>query len=668
MRRILVIGVIVCGMNVSAQDLPVNTEQQLENLGDEAIEDDALLQQLAYYQKHPLNLNEASADELASFRILSALQIQNLLRYRTAFGNLLSLYELQAVPGFDLVTIHKLLPYIRVGDVQRLAEALGVRLRGGNHTALFRISRVLEKAKGFDRSRPTHYLGDRNQMQLRFNYQYKNLLYYGLVADKDAGEQFFKGAQTLGFDFYSVHFFVRNLGRVKALALGDYAINLGQGLIQWNSLAFGKSADVVNSKRQLPVLLPYRSAGEFYFSRGAAATVRLGKLEGTAFVSYKKISGNLATDSIDRFTSFGTSGYHRTKAETEDRYRIAHFSAGGNLSWQQSGWKVGVNAITHHFSLPLQKQDEPYNRFALSGQNHFLASIDYSYTYKNIHLFGEWASDAKIHKAMVQGALVSVDPKVDLVFLYRKISKEFQSPFGNAFTESTTLANETGFYTGLQLRPAYGWQVAAYADFYRFPFLKFRVSAPTRGRDYLAQLTHTPDKKTELYLRFRTENKPLNGSGAVIHSPVDQRRTSLRLHVVTQVNPKLAIKARSEMLWFRNGPGRKEEGFLIYGETAWEPLVRLKLNARFQYFETVSYDSRIYAYESDVLYSFSTPAFFDRGVRYYLTTSFRASKRVTFWLRFAQTVYTNKTEIGSGLNVIDDNQRSDGKLQLQWRF
>ncbi|MBB1285222.1 helix-hairpin-helix domain-containing protein [Flavisolibacter sp. BT320] len=668
MKALFVIWLLVCSMNISAQEVPINTEQQLENLDDEALEDDALLQQLAYYQKHPLNLNEAGAEELTLLRILSALQIQNLLQYRNRFGALLSIYELQAVPGFDHITIAKLLPYIKVGNTQSIGETLAARFQGGTHTALFRVARVLEKAKGFDRSKPTHYLGDRNQMQFRLNYQYKNLLYYGLVADKDAGEQFFRGAQKLGFDFYSVHFFARNLGQIKALALGDYAVNLGQGLTQWNSLAFGKSADVVNSKRQLPVLLPYRSAGEFYFSRGGAATVRLGKLEATAFVSYKKISGNMESDSIDRFTAFGTSGYYRTKTETDDRYRITHFSAGGNLSWQQPGWKVGFNAITHRFSLPLQKRDEPYNRFALSGRNHFLASVDYSYTYKNIHLFGEWALDGKLHKALVQGVLISIDPKVDLSLFYRAISKEYQSPFGNAFMESTLPSNETGLFTGLQIRPAHGWQVSAYGDFYQFPFLKYRVSAPTRGWDYLAQLTHTPDKKTEVYLRFRKENKPLNGTDGVINYPVDQGRTSLRLHWVTQVNSKLTWKARTEMLWFQKGLASKEEGFLVYGETAWEPLLKLKANVRLQYFETGSFDSRIYAYESDVLYSFSTPAFFDRGFRCYVTTSLRAGKRLTIWLRFAQTLYKDKTEIGSGLNTIDGNQRSDVKCQIQWQL
>lgn len=668
MKGLFVILGCIMGWPAASQEVPATTEQQLENLADEAVEDDALLQQLAYYQKHPLNLNEAGAEELAQLRMVSALQIQSLLRHRAVFGNLLSIYELQAVPGFDLATIQKLLPFVRVGDPQSAGEALVSRFKGGSRMAVFRLSRVLQKAKGYDHVRSTHYLGNRNQLQFRTNYQYKNLLYYGLVADKDAGEQFFKGAQKLGFDFYSVHFFARNLGRVKALALGDYAVNLGQGLIHWQSMAFGKSADVVNTKRQLPVLLPYRSAGEFYFSRGGAATIRLGKLEATAFVSYKKISGNLEMDSINRFTAFGTSGYYRTVSEVADRYRITHFSAGGNLSWQQPGWKLGLNAVTHRFSLPLQKRDEPYNRFALAGKTHFLASIDYSYTYKNIHLFGEWATDAKPNVAMVQGALLSIDPKVDLSFFYRNLSKAYQSPFGNAFTESTLPSNESGMYTGIQVRPSNGWQLSAYADFYRFPFIKFRVSAPTRGWDYLTQLTHTPDKRTEIYLRFRAENKPLNGSGSVINFPVEQERTSLRLHLATQLNSKLTVKSRMEMLWFRNGAAPKEEGFLAYAEAAWEPVLKFRLNARVQYFETGSFNSRIYTYESDVLYSFSTPAFFDKGFRFYLNSSFRAGKRLTFWLRIAQTVYSNKETIGSGLDLIDGHQRTDVKTQLQWNF
>jgi hypothetical protein len=46
------------------------TEQQLENmaeLNDAEPEDNAYLQQLNHFKKHPLNINTAGADELSAF-------------------------------------------------------------------------------------------------------------------------------------------------------------------------------------------------------------------------------------------------------------------------------------------------------------------------------------------------------------------------------------------------------------------------------------------------------------------------------------------------------------------------------------------------------------------------------------------------------------------------
>ena len=667
MRGYILILSFFCLAAARGQEVPLNTEQQLENVSEENMEEDALLQQLEFFQKHPLNLNNATANDLYLLRFLTGLQIHNLLQYRLRFGKLLSVYELQAVPSFDLPTIKKLLPYITVGDIRKVKETFRSRLHGGSSYALGRISRVLEPSKGYNANLRTHYLGNRNHMQFRYSYQYKNLLYYGMVADKDAGEQFFKGAQKAGFDFYSVHFFARDLGTLKALALGDYTLNLGQGLIQWHSLAFGKSAEVINIKRQAAVLLPYRSAGEFYFNRGAAATFQWRAIQATTFVSYKKFSGNLIGDSLDRFSSFAVSGYHRTRLEVADRHKIGHFTYGGNLSFQNRSLKIGVNAITHNFSLPLQKRDEPYNHFALAGKSHSLASIDYSYTLKNVHFFGELAADNKLNKAVVQGAMVSLDPKLDFSFLYRNIAKGFQSPFGNAFTESTLPANEYGLYSGLLLRPSSSWQFAAYADLYAFPFLKYRVSSPSRGWDYLAQLTYVPQKKTEVYLRYRIENKPLNGAGQTLNFPVDHVRKNLRFHLATQVNRQVSLKARTEMVWFTKDR-QGEEGILTYLETGYEPSAKLKGNFRLQYFETGGYDSRIYAYESDVLYSFSIPGFFDKGYRYYLNISYHSGEKLTLWIRLAQTRYLNKTVIGSALDQINGRYKTDVRIQLRYRF
>jgi hypothetical protein len=671
MIRFLGILFLIFSIACYSQDVSPTTQQQLEDLAEanvEELNDDNLLQQLDYFRKHPVNLNTASVEELQSLGWITDLQISNLVRYRKLFGNLIDIYELQAVPTWDLVTIKRILPYVTVIHAVPAKENFRSRLHYGDQSLLFRATRVLERSKGYDASANTHYLGDRNHLLFRYRYQYKDLLYFGVTGDKDAGEPFFRGAQSKGFDFYSFHFFARRLGLIRSLALGDYTVNFGQGLIQWQSLAFGKSADILSIKRQAPVLIPYRSAGEFYFNRGIGITLQKRKMGATVFASYKKISGNMVRDTIERFTSLLTSGYYRTSSEIADRNKITLASFGGNLSYQTSSFKIGFNAVAHHFSVPLQKREEPYNLFAINGKKVFNSSIDYGYTYKNMHLFGEAAIDKNLHKAVVSGALISVDPKVDLSVLYRHIQKEYSSLFGNAFTENTTPVNEKGFYAGIAIRPVTEWQVNAYADFFQFPWIKYGVNAPTIGYDYLIQLNYKPNKQSGMYVRYKNKNKPVDRSGdGIINYPQDEVKQDLRVHLAQQLSPVFSISSRVELLWWNHPLKNGEQGFLSYveGNAAWK---KISANLRLQYFETDSYNSRIYVYESDVLYSFSIPAFYDKGFRYYVNLHYKVNKKLQSWLRLGQTIYPNKNVIGSGLDQIDGNKRVEARIQAAYSF
>ncbi|RYF82368.1 MAG: hypothetical protein EON98_11405, partial [Chitinophagaceae bacterium] len=68
MKRLFVFYFCLVSCCCMGQELPSTTQQQLENLGDESLEDDALLQQLEYYRNHPINLNIASAEDLQPLR------------------------------------------------------------------------------------------------------------------------------------------------------------------------------------------------------------------------------------------------------------------------------------------------------------------------------------------------------------------------------------------------------------------------------------------------------------------------------------------------------------------------------------------------------------------------------------------------------------------------
>lgn len=678
MKNYIIILIIVFSHGCSVlygQEIPPATEQQLENQTDVdqgETEDDAWLQDMEQFRKNPLNINSADAEELKQLRIISDLQIANLISYRNLFGKFISVYELQAVPAWDVATIKRILPFISATAPLSLAEEAGKRFRDGEHSFLFRISQVLEKSRGFDKSTSgTKYLGSPQRIFFRHRYNYKNLLQFGISGDKDAGEQFFKGKQNKGFDFYSFHLFARKIGVIQSLALGDFTVNMGQGLIHWQSLAFKKSVDVMGVKRQSAILRPYSSAGEFYFHRGAGITVKKGKMEATAFGSVRKLSANFVADTVnneDFISSFLTSGFHRTESELADRNKLTQSTFGGNLTFKTNRWQVGVNGVYYRFSSPVQKRDEPYNLYAISGDTWHNFSVDYSYTYKNLHFFGEAAADKNFDKAFVNGLLVSVDPKIDISVVQRTIAAGYQAVNGNAFTENTYPTNETGFYIGAAIRPAAGWRIDAYADVFKFPWLKYLVDAPSNGKDFLTQVTYTPNKQTEIYSRFRYESKQANQSAnsTVTNFLVFLPRQNWRTQVSFKPNQFLTLRSRAEMLWYDKKGNNNEKGFLGFVDVGYKPMMKPYSGiVRLQYFETDGYNSRIYAYENDVLYSYSIPAFFDRGFRYYLNLNYDLTRKLTLWLRWAQTLYSDKQIIGSGLDEIEGNSRSELRLQLR---
>ncbi len=663
-------------------EMPAVTEQQIENnvaANDEVeTEDDTYLQQMQQYLKDPLDLNTADETALKELLLLNPVQIQNLLSYRNLFGKFISVYELQAVPGWDIATIKKLQPYIIVSDKIDVFTSVRKRLNNGRHSILIRAAQVLERSKGYSYDPLaviSHYLGSQQKLLLRYKYAYKNLLQYGVVAEKDAGEQFFKGSQKFGFDYYSAHFFVKNLRSIKALALGDFTVNLGQGLTSWQSLAFKKGPDVMNLKRQGPVLRPYNSAGEINFHRGIGITLAKRNWEATVFASYRKIDANLVPDtsssSDDFVSSLQISGYHRTANEVADKGIQRQLAFGGNISYQYKKWHIGVNGVQYRLKLPLIKDGEPYNKYALSGISFGNCSVDYSYTRKNIHFFGEAAVTNRFDKAFINGVLISAAGNVDVSLLYRNIEMGYQSLYTNAFTEGAYPTNEKGLYAGISVRPFAAIRIDAYADHYKFPWLRYRVDKPSTGADFFVQLTYSPNKQLEIYTRYHSETKAINmNPDDLTLPPVPlQPKQNWRVNANYKISEAVILKNRVEMTWFDKKNVTGEKGTLLYFDIQFRPPMRpFSAGLRVQYFETEGYNSRIYAYENDVLYSFSVPVFYEKGCRYYLNFNYDIGKKLTFWGRVAQALYPSRTLIGTGLDEIKGNKRTQVEMQLLYIF
>ncbi|HSR40417.1 MAG TPA: helix-hairpin-helix domain-containing protein, partial [Phnomibacter sp.] len=608
-----------------AQEIQNSTiEQQLENQAeaDEAeTEDDSYYQQLQLYRRNPLNVNNATEGDLQPLRFLTDFQIQKFLQYRRLMGPLLSFYELQAIPGWDVETINRIRPFVMVGPAYTLFETMNTRFSKGEHSLLMRVSQTLQKSKGFlpKDTLPPAYPGSPQRLLLRYKYTYKNLLQFGMLGEKDPGEQFFKGAQSKGFDFYSFHLFVRNLGVIKQLAIGDFTLNLGQGLLTYQSLGFRKSVDVMNIKRQTEILRPYNSPGEVNSLRGAAITLGQGPWSFTAFATRQKVSANAEVDSVyneDYVSSILNNGYHRTSSETADRRNITQSSVGGRLHYKKGMFMAGVNAIHFSLSKPLRKDSLPYNYFTFSGNKLTAFSGEMSYTWRNLHAFGELAANPGGGMAGIAGLMANLDPRVDFSLLYRNIARNYASLYASAFTESTTPVNEKGLFTGMAIKPNRYFRIDAYADIFSFPWVRYRVNRPSKGKEFLLQLSWRPNKQTEVYTRLRSENKAINlsNTNGPFYETENVARQNWRTQVQYRVSSAITLRARAELMWYDQGGKQEEQGFLLFTDFFYKPMSKpLVFNMRLQYFETDGYNSRIYAFENDVLYSFSIPVFYDKG-------------------------------------------------------
>ncbi len=571
--------------------------RQFEDRDDEdqsaSDEDEYLLQWMEMLARDPLNINDPKIG-VAELSFLPPHLAANLIAYRGAMGLFLSIYELQAVPGFTVDIIKQVLPFIVVKDITTSSEKFLRRFTGGNHSLV---------------SRPTFP----SKVYNRYKYQYNHLLQWGILTEKDQGE-----ASLI--DFYSMHLYTADIGIIKSLVIGDYVINMGQGLIHWQSQAFKKTSSVLNIKRQSPVIRPYHSAGEYNFQRGAAVTLQRGAWEATIFASFRRLSGSLAfNEQGDRIiSSINTSGLHRTATERNNKNNILLQSYGIACKNIFPKGHIGINSAMYIYSLPLQRRNDPYNIYAVAGKQWNAVSADYSFTHNNLHIFGEVAF-ANEKAGMLKGIIASLHSTIDIAMLYRKMPKGFQSVYGNAFTENTLPVNEEGQYLGVAIRPHRYWKLDFYIDCFRFPWLKYRVHAPTMGYQYFTQVTWKPDKRVELYGQLRIKSKALNESGHVFAYPQYYIQKNLRTHLSFQATPALQFRSRLEVCYLARGINTDPEtGFLVYGE------IHIKLpgspasgNFRIQVFESDSYDTRIYAYEQDVLYTSSIPFFYRKGMRLY---------------------------------------------------
>lgn len=685
----VILSVQCFGQDPADESIEKLIEDLSENADDE-IDFTSLRDNLLYYKEHPINLNNATKEELESLSLLDEFQIDAILNHRTINKNFISIYELQTVDGLNPETIYKILPYVIINE--DLAASLSPKMffKDGACQFITRYQQTLETSKGYinDTTSTNYYLGSSYRLYNRFRFSNFKKFSVGVTTEKDPGEEFFKGSQKSGYDFYSAHIFVRKVGKIKALVIGDYESQFGQGLTLWTGLAFGKSNDAILIKKNGQGIKPYGSVEENDFLRGAATTISLGLFDLTMLFSHKGIDANLIgadtlTNESEEFSSFQTTGFHRTASEMKDRHSLKETIFATNLNYSKKTFSAGITAMHTAFGSNLIKSTgDAYKQFQFEGDVLNNIGLNYSYLFKNINLFGEGGLSAstvegfksidelKQQFAYLNGAIISLDQNISVSILQRNYARGFHALHSNAFSESSTVNNEKAIYIGTKINPWRSFTFTAYYDMYSFPWLKYLVDAPSNGYEYLAELAYRPSKALNMYWRLKTDNKRKNAFDNDTPSDylTDHALTKLRYHVSAKITKTITLSNRLELSQFKT-EDRTEQGYLIYQDIGFKPMQsNFSFSIRYSLFDIDGYYARIYTYEDDVLYAYSIPAYQDRGTRAYFLIHYTVAKGVEVWLRLAQTYYNNRDTLGSDLDEIDGNTKTEVKAQVRFRF
>lgn len=659
-------------------------EEKVENIAntaDESADLTELTEQLQQLAANPINLNKATREDLLQTGLFSEVQADAIIEHREISGKFISLYELQSIDFLSLEDIEEILPYVTVGNTEDIRATFKKIFTDGNSRLIVRGQRYLEKQKGFrdstasDKVHPA-YPGSPWKLYTQYQYRYKQRFSFNLTAEKDQGEEFFKGSQKNGFDFYSAHLAIRDFGIIKRAVIGDYDLFYGQGLTLCTGLSFGKSPDVAAVRKFSTGIRPYTSLNESSFKRGVALSVGKRNWNADAFYSNRKLDANLSTiidttfEQQDIFTSFIESGYHRTTSELENKNTIREQLYGVNAGYTSRNFSAGITTVHAGYDRPLQRSLQLYNRFDFGGKQFTKVGIDYSWLFRNINFFGEFSRSDNGAIAYVNGAIISLGTTVSVSVVNRNYPRDFNYLYASGFGESSTTRNEKGTYAGIVIKPNRYWSFNGYLDRFTFPWLRFGADAPSKGYEYLWQISWNPSRQFEIYFRNRQTQKEENSSAeAIADYLVFKKQNNYRFNLTYKISKSVAIRNRIEWVRINYEEKTNENGFMIYQDILFKPLSSpISGSVRYGLFDTDSYDSRIYAFENDILYSYSIPSFYNRGFRYYLTLRYKVTKGVDIWFRFAQTVYTNQKTFGSGLDEINNNKRSEIKLQVRYQF
>lgn len=675
--------IIICGVMVllprltHAQD-STTVEEQLERAFEEldteetGLEGEQLTQFLEDLAQNPVNINSAGLDDLLQVPGINLKTARAILEYR-ANKPFERKQELLEVSGIGNVTYQRMHPFVTIGGTgshfRNMYTQPGYWLAGPNVEVFSRYQRNLEEAEGYIRPDSAGgYVGNPGKYYQRFRY-YTNHISVNFTQEKDAGETL-DGIN--GFDYNSGHIALEDNGKLNELVIGDYSLSFGQGLVLWSGGAFGKGREVIGSiSKNERGIKPYTSAQETDFFRGMAASYG-DQIQLTAFYSTRPRTASVINGDTTRFPS--SNGFHRTQNEISRKNNIDQTVVGGRVRFDTP---IGLFAFTGYhnkFSSYITKGSSVSNKYDFEGKENSVFGIDYRGLVGNALLFSELGRSQNGGYGVIGGIESSVGENTELAMSYRNYSKDFQSFLGNGFGETSSAPqNQEGFYVGLRHDLTQKMVMSVYFDQYKFSSPRFGTTQATGGYDMLGLVEMRFTRQLSLYVLLRNEIQDqeyeiINQQGKAELKLGSEQKHSIRTNFEYWVSEKVRLRTRVEMVRNLEAGENWESGFLVYQDLRIQPINALRIDGRITIFDTESFNTRLYQFESDLLYVMSNTALFDRGQRAYITIKYEATDFLDALFKYGITMFEDTETISSGLNEISGNTRSNIGLQVRIKF
>lgn len=623
--------------------LPLIFQDIYEDLVEQGQEVDfeELSQQLADLSEHPLNLNTATADDLHLLPFLTDQQIDAilLLVYQQPLHNL---YELQLIDCLPDYQIRNLLPFVTAEPVDQQEPVYWREMwHYARHDLLLRLdARNIENT----RTAKTNNNGnDPMYAYLKYNFNYRNRVQWGISMERDPGEPFYSPHKTYGADFYGGYLQLQNFGHLKRFVAGDFRASFGQGLVINTNMRYGgKLAMLQNGGFTREGLQRKTSTAEYNFLRGAGATISVGKFDLTAFYSARKIDANVDT-AENTFPSIQKTGYHRTVNEINNKRSEWQQIIGFNGTLRLASARIGITVTEQIFTDTLIPKTTYYNHNYFRGKRQFAAGLNYQWHLRRVMLFGEVATaqNNTWGVANITGLRYSPINGIAFTALYRYYSPHFDNLLANAFGETSRQNDENGLMLGTDITAVQHWRFSIYGDAFHFHGPKYGIrDSLTWGGDALLQAEYLPSKY--MNMQWKTRAKIKGG----------EQKYELRYNLNAAVgNWLFKTVLNGNVVLTKEKTGVKPHlGGVISQQVEYHfSRVPIVIQARGEAFYTANYDNRLYLYENDVLYAFSIPMLYGQGGRWFLNFRYKINEHLSLYLKTAQTIYAPKWAVQQNL-------------------